>query len=139
MHIITVTRKTTAKPEAIWELWAKVPERTRWDDSLERAQLDGPFQLGMVGVVKLKEQPERPFEILDCVPLQKYTDRFFLPLGGKMGWVHTITEVEGGHEVTFDVSVRGPTSFILEPLMKKILDRELPLTVDQLVAIAEKV
>ena len=45
MHIITVTRKTTAKPQAIWELWENVPERTRWGDSLERAQLRGRFSL----------------------------------------------------------------------------------------------
>jgi hypothetical protein len=138
MHIITVTRKTTAKPQAIWELWKNVPERTRWGDSLERAQLRGPFQLGVRGVVRLKEQPERTFEIVDCVSLQEYTDRFFLPMGGKMDWVHTITEAEGGHEVRFDVSVNGPTSFILGPIMKKILGRELPLTVDKLVALAEK-
>lgn len=43
-------------------------------DSLERAQLRGPFQLGVRGVVRLKEQPERTFEIVDCVSLQEYTD-----------------------------------------------------------------
>jgi hypothetical protein len=85
MHVITITRITTAKPEAIWELWANVLERTRWDDSLEHIKLEGPFQSGMYGVVKLKEQPERKFEILDCVPMQKYSDRFFLPMGGN--WI----------------------------------------------------
>lgn len=138
MHILTITRKTTAKPQAIWELWANVETRTRWDDALEHAKADGPFQLGMCGVVKLKKQPERPFKIMECVPLQKYTDRFFLPLGGKMDWVHTITEVEGGRVVTFEVSVLGPTSFILGPIMKNILGRELPPTVEKLVALAEK-
>lgn len=138
MHIITVTRKTTASPETIWELWANVETRTRWDDSLEYARADGPFHPGMVGVVKLKGQPERPFEIVECVPQQKYTDRFFLPLGGKMDWVHTITAVEGGHEVTFHVSASGPTSLLLGPIMKNILSRELPPTVEKLVAIAEK-
>jgi hypothetical protein len=138
MHIITVSRRTTAEPEAIWELWANVPDRTRWDDSLEYARADGPFERGMSGVVKLKTQPERQFEILDCVLLKRYTDRFFLPLGGKMDWIHTITEVEGGREVTFDVSVIGPTSLILRPIMRKILGSELTPTIDKLVAIAEK-
>jgi hypothetical protein len=55
-----------------------------------------------------------------------------------MDWVHTITEVEGGHEVTFDVSAMRPTSFILGPIMRKIPGRELPPCVDKLVAIAEK-
>jgi len=138
MHIITITRKTTAKPEMIWELWANVEKRTRWDDSLEYARAGGPFQLGMVGGVKLKGQPERKYEIRECVPLKKYTDRFFLPMGGKMDWVHSIKEVEGGYEVTFDISASGPTSFLLGPIMKNILGRELPPTVEKLVAIAEK-
>ncbi len=138
MHIMTVTRKTIAKSQVIWELWTNVETRTRWDEALEHARADGPFQLGMCGVVKLKKQPERSFEIVACVPLQKYTDRFFLPLGGKMDWVHTITEVEGGYEVTFEVSAMGPTSFILGPIMRNILGRELPPTVEKLVAIAEQ-
>jgi hypothetical protein len=138
MHILTISRKTTARPEAIWELWANVEARTRWDDSLEIARLDGPFQLGARGTVKLKGQPQRSFEIRECVPWQKYTDRFFLPLGGKMDWVHSITEVEGGRVVTFEVSAFGPTSLILGPIMKSILQRELPPTVEKLVTLAEQ-
>ena len=34
MHIIPVTKKTTAKSQAIWGLWENVPERTWWDDSV---------------------------------------------------------------------------------------------------------
>ena len=138
MHIVTVTRKTTAKPQIIWEFWANVEKRTRWDDSLEYAKIDGPFRSGMSGVVRLKGQPERRFEIVESVPYHRYTDRFFLPLGGKMDWVHTITEVEGGYEVTFDISVKGPTSFLLGPIMKHILSRELPPTVEKLIAIAQE-
>ena len=39
MHVITVTRRTAATPQAIWWLWADVPNRTRWDDALERITL----------------------------------------------------------------------------------------------------
>lgn len=31
----------SATPEAIWRLWADVPNRTRWDDALERITLEG--------------------------------------------------------------------------------------------------
>jgi len=89
--------------------------------------------------LKLKDQPERKFAILDCVPLQTYTDRFFLPMGGKMDWMHTITEGTRGREVTFAISVTGPTSLILASVMKKILGRELPSTVAKLVSLAEQV
>ena len=138
MHVITVTRRTTAKPEAIWRLWADVSNRTRWDDALERITLEGPFQSGAAGIVKLRGQPERKFEVVQCVPPQAYTDRFFLPLGGKMNWAHTISEVDGDRAVTFDISVTGPTSPILLPVLKRILRRELPSTLDKLIALAER-
>jgi len=138
VHIITVTRRTTATPEAIWRLWADVPNRTRWDDALERITLEGPFQCGADGVVKLRGQPERRFEVVDTVPPKAYTDRFFLPLGGKMDWAHIISEVDGERAVTFDVRVSGPTSPILAPVLRRILRRELPPTVDKLIALAER-
>jgi Polyketide cyclase / dehydrase and lipid transport len=138
VHVITVTRRTTAKPEAIWRLWADVPNRTRWDDSLERITLQGPFQPGAAGIVKLRGQPERRFEVVDTVPPQAYTDRFFLPLGGRMDWAHTIREADGEHAVTFDISVTGPTAPILAPVLRRILRRELPSTLDKLTALAEE-
>jgi uncharacterized protein YndB with AHSA1/START domain len=137
MHVISVTRRTSARPEDIWALWADVPNRTRWDDSLERATIDGPFRSGATGVVSLKGQPERRFEVVRCVPPSAYTDRFFLPMAGKMDWNHSIKEVEGEQEVTFDVSVAGPMSLILGLIIRRILQRELPPTVDRLVALAE--
>lgn len=138
MHVITVTRMSTAEPEAIWELWADVPNRTRWDDSLERATVDGPLQTGASGIVKLKSQPARRFEILHCEPPHAYTERFFLPMAGKMDWVHSIRDVGGAREVTFNVSVSGPISPILGLVSRKILRRELPATVDKLIALAEE-
>ena len=138
MHVITVTRRTAAEPEAIWELWADVSNRTSWDDSVERISVEGPFRRGATGVAKLKGQPERNFEVLDCQPLRAYTDRFFLPMGGKMDWAHAIREVGDEREVSFDVSVHGPASPLLGLVLKKILRRELPPTVDRMIALAER-
>jgi hypothetical protein len=75
---------------------------------------------------------------VQCVLPRAYTDRFFLPLGAKMDWAHTISEVDGERAVTFDVSVTGPTSPILAPVLRRILRRELPSTVDKLIALAER-
>ncbi len=75
--VIEVTRKTTATREQVWELWADVPNRTRWDADLEYTRLDGPFQTGSTGEVKLKGQPAGKFLITYCEPLEGYTDRFF--------------------------------------------------------------
>ena len=39
--------------------------------------------------------------------------------------------------MTFRVEVTGPTALIVAPIVKHLLDEELPPTVDQLVTIAE--
>jgi hypothetical protein len=137
MHVTAVTRGTQASPQAIWDLFADIPGRTRWDDAIQHIEISGRFERGAVGAVKLKGQPTRRFEIIECDPPHCYTDRFFLPMGGRMDWLHTLREVDGGCEVTFNVSVSGPTSFILAPIMRRILGRELPPTVDKLVELAE--
>ena len=138
MHVLQITRKTTAGKDAIWQLWADVPKRTRWDDSLEWAKINGPFQLGATGELKLKDQPIRKFEVTECEPKTRYTDRFFLPLGAKMDWLHSINEMpDGENEVTFRVEVSGPTAFILAPIMRHILKNVLPRTVEKLVTLAE--
>jgi hypothetical protein len=133
-----VSRTTTASPEAIWDLWADVANRTRWDDGLEGARIDGPFQEGASGEVKLRGQPPRRFEVIEYQPMRRYTDRSFLPLGTTMDWHHSVDE--RGHnqrQVTFRIVAKGPTSLVLAPVLRRILDREPPETVDKLIKLAE--
>jgi hypothetical protein len=137
-HLVTVSRTTTATSEQIWKLWADVPGRTRWDEGLESIRIDGPFDVGTTGEVKLKGQPAVRFDILECRPMSRYTDRFHLPAGTTMDWHHTIDDGNGTRTVTFRVVVKGPTSLVLTPVMKSILHEELPATVDRLVALAEQ-
>jgi hypothetical protein len=60
-------------------------------------------------------------------------------MGGKMDWHHSIKELgDGKREVTFDIEASGPTVFMLGPIMKGILEEEIPATVDKLVQIAEQ-
>ena len=137
-HVLTVSRTTTASPETIWELWADVANRTRWDEGLEAARIDGPFRQGASGEVKLRDQPPRRFQVIECQPMRRYTDRFYLPMGTTMDWQHSVEE--RGHsqrQVTFQVVVKGPTSLAMAPVMRRILESELPRTVDKLVGLAE--
>lgn len=71
-------------------------------------------------------------------PLEGYTNRFYLPLSGKMDWHHTIRETEGGREVTFEVEVSGPSASILDPIMRDILHDDPPPTVEKLVSLADR-
>jgi hypothetical protein len=55
-----------------------------------------------------------------------------------MDWHHTIEETEGGRQVSFKIEVSGPSALILAPIMRNILQDELPPTVDKLVSLAEE-
>lgn len=139
MHVFTATRQTAASELAVWELWADVARRIVWDDSLEWARADGDFVSGATGELKLKDQPPRKFEIIECEPPTQYTDRFFLPMGAKMDWHHSVVDLgTGNREVTFRVEVRGPTAFLLAPVLRRILKTKLPPTVEKLVSLAEQ-
>ncbi len=138
MKIIEVTRiakKATAQD--LWNLWADLSRRTEWDSDLDSITSDEPFGLGQKGVVTLKGQPARKFEVIESVKDQAYTDRFFLPAGGKMDWHHTLKQTPEGIEVKWLVVVHGPTAFILRPIMKSILDKALPGVVDKFIELAE--
>jgi hypothetical protein len=70
--------------------------------------------------------------------MRRYTDRFFLPLATTMDWHHSVDE--RGHNqrrVTLRIVTKGPTSLVLAPVLRRILDRELPQTVDKLINLAE--
>ena len=137
-HVLTVSRTTTASPEAIWDLWADVANRTRWDEGLEGARIDGPFQQGASGEVKLRYQPPRRFQVIECQPMRRYTDRFYLPLGTTMDWQHSVDKHgPNQRQVTFRVVANGPSSLVLAPVLRRILEGELPQTVDKLINLAE--
>ena len=122
--------------EQLWTLW-DFDQRKQWDDSLEFVEADGAFELGQTGLLKLKEQPPRKFKITEFEKHRRYTDRFYLPLGGKMDWRHTLEETATGIKVTWDIWVNGPSALLLVPIMRMILKEELPRTVEKYIHAAE--
>ena len=123
--------------EQLWEFW-DFDKRNSWDSSLDWVEADGKFELGQTGLIKLKEQPPRKFEIIEFEVNKLYTDRFYLPLGGKMDWRHTLEETENGIKIKWNVTVNGPSALMLLPIMKIILNEELPGTINKYIEIAEK-
>ncbi len=139
MKVIEVTRTAKkATPHDLWALWADLDRRTAWDSDLDTISSPEPFGLGQKGEVTLKGQPVRKFEVIECEEDKRYTDRFFLPGGGKMDWHHTLLQTPEGVEVKWDVQVHGPTAFILAPIMRSILQKALPGVVEKFIELAEE-
>lgn len=139
MKVIEVTRTATkATPEELWALWADPHKGKAWDDAQEWASVSGPFGLGQTGEVKVRGQAPRRFKITEFEPYRVYTDEFYLPARARMVWRHLLNETRDGVQVTFRVEVAGPTAFLLQPVMKRLLERELPPTVEKFIAVAER-
>jgi hypothetical protein len=125
-----------ASLDELWKLW-DFDNRKEWDSSLDWIEANGPFELGQTGLLKLKEQPPRKFKITEFEKYKFYTDRFYLPLGGKMDWMHTLEQTENGIMVKWEVVVNGPSALMLLPIMRIMLKNELPKTVRKFIEIAE--
>ncbi|MBB4934625.1 hypothetical protein F4561_005445 [Lipingzhangella halophila] len=137
-HVVTVTRSTDASRDVLWDLWADVPARTEWDKGLEYIELDGPFEAGTTGTVKVEGQDPINYEVVAVDPKNSYTDRF-----NSLPWTHTDWhhEIEpngdGGYDVTWRLEARGPLSLLTLPVLKGIFGEEVPTAVDEFVALAE--
>ncbi|WP_330230469.1 SRPBCC family protein [Nocardia sp. NBC_00508] len=137
-HIVTVTRTTDANPDVMWELWSNVPARTEWDRGLEYINVDGPFEAGTTGTVKVEGQDPVRYEIVEVTPKESFTDRFESLLGTHTDWHHTIQRrADGRYDVTWRLETRGPLSLISLPVLKSIFGEEVPTAVTEFVQLAE--
>lgn len=136
--VIEVKRVSkNATPAQLWDYWSSTEKSKQWDGALEWGTVDGPFQLGQTGEIKVKDQAPRKYEVIEFEENKLLTQRFFLPFWNKMDWRHTLVQTPAGVEVTYIVEVSGPSSFILAPIMKSILEAEIPATVDKFIEVAE--
>lgn len=137
-HIVTVTRPTCANQDVMWELWANVPERVEWDKGLEYINVDGPFDEGTTGTVKVEGQGPIKYKITEVNPKNGYTDRFESLLWTHTDWHHRIEPDDHGcYEVTWELKARGPLSIISLPVLKSIFGKEVPIAVDEFIELAE--
>lgn len=137
MWTTEVSRKTSAKKEEIWRLWADVPHWNVWDKEVETSELFGEFRTGTKGVLKPKGGPQTRFEMTECTPLQSFTDRSFLPLC-QMDFIHTLTETKEGLIVTHKVVMTGLMTFLFSKVIGSKIKAGLPAAVAELIELAEK-
>jgi hypothetical protein len=137
MWTTEVSRKTTATKEQIWKLWADVANWNSWDKEVETAQLFGAFKTGTKGILKPTGGPKTKFEMTECTNFTSFTDRSFLPLC-KMDFIHTMTEIEGGIEITHKVVMTGFMTFLFSKIIGSKIKVGLPIAVEKLIEFAEK-
>lgn len=137
-RIVKVTRSTCADRDVMWDLWANVPERVDWDKGLEYININGPFEEGASGTVKVEGQKPIRYTIVAVDPKNSYTDRFQSLLWTHTDWHHRIEPNSAGcYDVTWELTAQGPLSILLLPVLKRVFGKEVPLAVAEFVKLAE--
>lgn len=137
MWTTEVTLKTKATKEQIWKLWSDVPNWNVWDKEVETAGLFGEFKTGTKGFLKPAGGPQTKFEMIECTNFKSFTDRSFLPLC-KMDFIHTLTETNGGTDITHKVIMTGFMTFLFSKIIGSKIEAGLPVAVEKLIELAEK-
>ncbi|GGJ49660.1 hypothetical protein [Deinococcus roseus] len=108
MHICSFSAKTTAPAQAIWQLWINPKHWSRWDSTIQSAELSGPFKQGATGTITHQDGTSTRFSVISCDMLQNLV--LSMPLGMgvelliKREWKQETGQVLFRHEV----SLMGP-------------------------------
>lgn len=87
--------KTKTSVEKIWELYSDVNRWFAWEDDLEDISLEGKFERGSFGEMKLSGQPTMKFELVSVIHNKEFTDKTSIPDVGDIYFVHELTNEHG--------------------------------------------
>lgn len=127
--------ETTASADAVWALWSDVTTWARWDGSVERVTLDGPFESGSTGTMIIPEQPPIAFTLTEVSPGKGFTDETQVP-GGILRFRHELEALADGRlRVTHYVEIDGPRDMADE--FGPMVTEDVPEAMRGLVRLAE--
>ena len=115
----------TAAPESVWRLWSEVDRWVEWDTGLDRASLDGPFEVGTTGVMHIPGLGPIGFRLIEVQPGVGFTDETSVE-GAVVRFGHHLEPLPGGRlRVTHRVTVEGPAAAELGPAIVEDLPEAL--------------
>lgn len=126
------------EPKQIWKIWSDISTRAKWDDDIEWAKADGPFQNGTTITMKPKDWPKAvSMKLMDCVPYQQFTDRteFFL---ATLYGTHHMEVTTQGLKLTTTIKVTGLLSWFWRRVVAQDIVKTLPHQTQMLIELAKK-
>ena len=129
--------ETTAAPEAIWGLWAKVAGWPDWNADLERAELSGPFAAG--STIAMAPHGQEPIElrIAEAVEPELFVDEAHLG-DVVVRTIHRIEEAGGRIRVVYRMEITGPEADTLGPQIGPEISADFPQVLAALVERGER-
>ena len=119
----------------VWQLWTRPASWAGWDRGLRSAELVGPFRTGATGRLVDLRGRESAFVVDEVVEGRRCRYHVRLP-GGRLVLTRTLGDgapVTVRHEVAFS----GPLSLVWAVVLGRGFRRQLPPTLDDLVAVAD--
>jgi uncharacterized protein YndB with AHSA1/START domain len=130
------TAETAASPEAVWAVLRDLGQWPRWDTSMERVALQGPFAVG--SRVAMTPVGQDPIEstIVGITEAEYYADR--TDFGGvTLQFSHTLTRLAGGGtRITHRLEITGDDAAELGPKLGPEITADFPEAMDGLLAAA---
>ncbi|MGY3778516.1 SRPBCC family protein [Isobaculum melis] len=81
--------------ETLWSYYSEVEKWFFWEENLENISIDGAFETGTYGKMKLVGQPEMAFRLTSVIPYQEFWNQTDIPGLGSITFGHEMLEEEG--------------------------------------------
>ena len=129
-----------ASASAVWPLYCDVANWPRWDEGMERVDLDGAFTVNSAGVMHVKGFGPVPF-VLSAVETQRRFDTDSPMDGFTLRFEHLVEPINDGHHcrITHRVIITGPAADQVGPVMGPKVTADIPHSMARIAELAETV
>jgi uncharacterized protein YndB with AHSA1/START domain len=129
--------ETAAAPEAIWRHWSDIAAWPRWNDAIEKIEIDGPFAVGTTfTMIPPGDEPIR-MRLVEIVPGQLFTDE--MDAGDfVVRTEHRLAPATGGRtRISYRTEITGPAAGQVGPQLGPAITADFPEVLAALAALAE--
>ncbi|MDH6364673.1 hypothetical protein M2139_001660 [Enterococcus sp. PF1-24] len=96
--------ETDKTVEEIWAFYEDVNKWFAWEDDLEDISLNGAFQTGTTGEMKLAGQPAMAFTLVSVIKNKEFIDKTEIPEVGTLYFSHVLEEIDNKTVIRHSVS-----------------------------------
>jgi len=131
--------RVASSPASVFQIYQDVQNWHTWDPDTKQATLEGPFVVGARGRLTPTKGNTVPMCLTQVVRDRCFTVESRIPLF-RMLFEHELVPLQGlqgATEVIHRVTLSGPLTIVLGPMMAKRLNAGLPVTLSRLKALAE--
>lgn len=127
---------TSAPPETIFRIYQDVENWNKWDPDTKSSQLAHGLTLGSLGSLTPTKGNTVPMEVTSVIENRNFTVTSKTMLF-RMDFDHELTPVSNGTLVVHRVTFSGFLKPILSMIIGRLVDKGLPITLQNLKTLAE--